>query len=679
MPRKGYDFCGRATAYGVRCTDGLTIAPGAFVDNDGEKVPLMWQHDHNNPGNVIGHAYLENYDDCVYVYGYLNNNRRAQEAREDLAHGDIDGLSIYANKLVKNRNGDVVVHGDIKEVSLVLSGANPGAYIESVIAHGDDEGEAVIIYNGENIDDVIVHDDMMDDDADDDEYVEDDGADDGEYVEDDADYENIPEEDEEMYEDDEVVDENVEDILDNMTDDELLDAARMGIAGEIYDDGDDYVDDYVDEDEEEVIYDDEPVDDEDYEEDEEMAHHAFDEDEEYGVNYLSHADMNDILAEAQNSTSLREVLQAHGIIQMDGGDSLMHADGDTPAGYGITDIDYLFPDARLENHNLNFIGRNKTWVTKFLGAAHHSPMSRIKSIYADITPDEARALGYVKGDQKIDEVISLMKRVTEPKTVYKRQRFDHDDLKDITDFAIIPEIKAEMRAMLNEEIARAGLVGDGRQPSSRYKIDPTKIRPVWTDEDFYAIKARITLPTGASEDVRAKAIIRAAIKARKDYRGSGSPKCFLTDDLLSDALLLTDLNGRDIYDDESKLAKKMRVSEMVTVPVMENLSHSVDGVTYNLGAIILNPQDYGYGADHGGNVDMFDDFDINFNQQIYLIETRCSGALRNPFSAIIIEYTYSSSVNEPQLVISTMANAITKFKALGKPATTGGTGTGSGD
>lgn len=664
MSRKMYDFCGRATAYGIRCTDGLTIAPGAFVDNDGEKVPLVWQHDHDNPGSVIGHAYLADQDDCVYVYGFLNNNPKAWDAREALEHGDIDGLSIYANKLVKNRTGDVVVHGDIKEVSLVLAGANPGAYIESVsLSHSDDDDDddgGIIIYNGSNIDDVIYHDDM-DEDEDDDNYEED-------YAE--------PEEDEEMYED-EVYDDGVEAVLGNMSDEDILDIAREGIANEIY--GGDP--EYYDEDEEEVVYDDEPEEDydDDYtEEDEEMAHHVFDEDDEYGVDYISHADMNDILEEAQNSTSLREVLQAHGIVQMDGDDSLMHADGDVP-GYGITDIEYLFPDARLENHNLNFIGRNKEWVAKFMGAAHHSPMSRIKSIYADITPDEARALGYIKGDQKIDEVITLMKRVTEPKTVYKRQRFDHDDLKDITDFSIIPEIKAEMRVQLNEEIARAGLVGDGRPSSSRYKIDPTKIRPVWTDEDFYAIKARLTLPTGCSADVKAKAIIRAAIKARKDYRGSGSPKCYITDDQLSDMLLLTDLNGRDMYDDENKLAKKMRVSEMVTVPVMENLSQEVDGVTYNLGAIILNPQDYGYGADHGGNVDLFDDFDINFNQQIYLIETRCSGALRNPFSAIVIEYAYSNSVNEPQLVISTMANAITKFKSLGKPVTTPAAGDDSGN
>jgi len=654
MFNRPYDFCGRATAYGVKCTDGLTIAPGAFVDNDGEKVPLMWQHDHNNPGNVIGHAYLEDHDDCVYVYGFLNNNRRAEEAREDLIHGDIDGLSIYANKLVKNHTGDVVVHGDIKEVSLVLAGANPGAYIESVLTHGDDDGEAAIIYNGENIDDVLFHDDLEDEPED--------------YGEIDEVYDEVPEEDDEMYED-EYVDENVEAVLDNMTDDEIIDAARDAIAGEIYDDGVDEVEYYDDGDDEEVVYDDDILDDEDYEEDEEMAHHAFDEDEEYGVDFLSHADMNDILAEAQNSTSLREVLQAHGITQLDEGDFLQHDDVAAPA-YGITDIDYLFPDARLENHNLNFIGRNKTWVAKFLGAAHHSSMSRIKSIYADITPDEARALGYIKGDQKIDEVISLMKRVTEPKTVYKRQRFDHDDLKDITDFKIIPEIKAEMRAMLNEEIARAGLVGDGRAASSRYKIDPTKIRPIWTDEDFYAIKVLITLPTGASDDVKAKSIIKAAIKARKDYRGSGSPKCYLTDDLLSDMLLLTDLNGRDLYDDDNKLAKKMRVSEMISVPVMENQSRVVDTVTHYLDAIIINPQDYGYGADHGGNVDLFDDFDINFNQQIYLIETRCSGAIRNPFSAIVIEHAYSGSVSEPQLTISTMGNAITKFKSLGKPAAT---------
>lgn len=664
MPRRMYDFCGRATAYGIRCTDGLTIAPGAFVDNDGEKVPLVWMHDHKNPGSVIGHAYLEDQDDCVYVYGYLNNNPRAWEARESLEHGDIDGLSIYANKLVKNRTGDIVVHGDIKEVSLVLAGANPGAYIESVLSHDEEDGECAWIYNGENIDDIIFHDDMEEGDDEDPEedYVEDD------YVE--------PEEDDEMYDDDEVYDEDVEGVLDNLSDEEILDIAREGIANEIYADDEP---EYYDEDAEEVVYDDEPEDD-DYEEDEEMAHHIFDEDDEYGVDYISHADMNDILEEAQNSTSLREVLQAHGVIQMDG-DSLMH-DDTTPAGYGITDIEYLFPDARLENHNLNFIGRNKEWVSKFMGAAHHSPMSRIKSIYADITPDEARALGYIKGDQKIDEVITLMKRVTEPKTIYKRQRFDHDDLKDITDFSIIPEIKAEMRVQLNEEIARAGLVGDGRPSSSRYKIDPTKIRPVWTDDDFYAIKARLTLPTGCSADVKAKAIIRAAIKARKDYRGSGSPRCYITDDQLSDMLLLTDLNGRDMYDDESKLAKKMRVSEMITVPVMENLSHEVDGVTWNLGAIIINPQDYGYGADHGGNVDLFDDFDINFNQQIYLIEARCSGAIRNPFSAIVIEYAYSNSVNEPQLTISTMANAITKFKALGHPVTTptqGNNDSGNGD
>ena len=592
---KNYDFEGWATKNNLRCSDGRVIMQDAFKECDGKKVPLMWMHQHTDPSYVIGNAYLENRPEGVYTYGSFNHSSMAQEAKEALMHGDVESLSIYANQLVQK--GAQVFHGAIREVSLVLAGANPGAFIENVIAHGDGfettvlEDEA-IIYTGEDI--TLAH-------ADDADLNETDGL--KSFTE----GESMEKETGALAHADEAADtksssednETVEDVVNSMS--EKQRNVMLYLIGQAIESDSDA--------------------DEDNSEDEggntEMKHNVFEADTaQTEENTLSHAEMGEIIGDAKRYGSMKDAFLAH----------------------GIDEIDYLFPDAKAITPTPEFIKRDTGWVAGFMNATHKTPFSRIKSVFADITEDEARARGYMKGKLKKEEVFGLLKRTTTPTTIYKKQKMDRDDVIDITDFDVIAWIKGEMRLMLDEEIARAALVGDGRPASSDDKINEQNIRPIWTDEELYTIQANFEVDTAtATEDDIARQFIRTAIKARKDYKGSGNPTLFTTEDMLTDMLLMEDKMGRVIYEDVNKLATRLRVSKIVTVEVMENLTREVSGKNRTLLGIIVNPTDYNFGADRGGSVNMFEDFDIDYNQQKYLIETRCSGALVKPFSAIAIE------------------------------------------
>ncbi len=590
------DFGGWATVYDVKCGDGRTLRKGAFKGCNGTRVPIVYNHDHKDLNSVLGHAYLEERDEGIYAYGYLNDSYEGQKAKECVKHGDIASLSIYANKL-KEKAGDVY-HGIIREVSLVLASANPKSYIDNVLVHSDDmdpdEFGAQMCFN-EPIDTefVLVHsDDYSEDEYDEDEYEED----------------EEPEEEENMaktYGDvyNEMTDEQKE-TVDAIVEDavsQALDAYDEEMSGD-YDDEEDYYDEG---------------------EEDDMRHNAFenDYDEFYGddIHVLSHSEIQDMFSDAKTLGSLRASVLAH------------------TDDYGIENIDFMFPDAKLNEGDPQFIKRPDDWVSKVINGTSHSAFSRIKSLFADITEDEARAKGYIKGNLKKEEVFTMLKRKTEPTTVYKKQKIDRDDVIDIKDFDVVALIKREMREMLDEEIARAILVGDGRPNSSDEKIKEANIRPIWKEEELFVVKKSVDVAANASADVRAKTFIRAAIKARKDYRGSGNPTLFTTEDLLTDMLLMEDNMGRVIYDTEEKLRTKLRVKEIVPVPVMENLSRDDGGKTKNLLGIIVNLNDYKVGTDKGGEINMFDDFDIDYNQQKYLIETRMSGALVKPYSAIILE------------------------------------------
>ena len=597
----GYDFCGWATRNDIRCTDGRTIKRDAFAHQDGVKVPIVWGHDHDDPEKVVGHGFLENRNEGVYIYGYLNNGRLGRAAKEDIEHGDITNLSIWANNLTQ-KGGDVV-HGSIKEVSLVLSGANIGATIEyPIVAHGDDYSEdysEAFIYLGDEY--VIKHSDE------DDESLEDKNSSEEVIVhEDEKGEENMPN-----------TEKTIKEIFDEMTEEQkqvvyyLVGAAKEGLDEE------------------------EEIEHSDNEGENTMNFNAFDMQgtKTAPAGYISHDDMNQILKDAKTCGSLKEAVENH----MDHG-VLAHTDDDPPARYGVEPVDYLFPEARNLNTPPEFIQRDMGWVSQVMSGVHKTPFSRIKSMFANITEDEARALGYIKGHYKKEEVFTLLKRTTSPQTIYKKQKFDRDDLVDITDFDMIAWIKREMRMMLDEELARSFLIGDGRLNSSDDKISESHIRPIMTDDDLFSIKVKVT--PGANDNATAKAIVRAIIKARKDYKGSGNPTLFTTEDVLTDLLLLEDTTGRVIYDSMAKLTSALRVANIVTVPVMEGVTGPQGGP---LVGIIVNLKDYNVGADRGGEVNMFDDFDIDYNRQKYLIETRCSGALIKPFSAIVIEKTGAGS------------------------------------
>ena len=569
-----FDFSGWATRNNLKCSDGRTIRKDAFKDNNGQKVPLVWNHQHNEPFNVLGHALLENREEGVYAYCAFNDTEAGQNAKRLVEHGDVSALSIYANQL-KQHGGDVI-HGSIREVSLVLAGANPGAFIDSIICHGEESDEEAIIYTGEDIS--LSH-------ADNEEIKEEKPMEDTKKVENKTD------------------NKTVKDVFDTLTEEQktvvyALIGQALESAGKVDDN-----------------------DENDYEEDNDMKHNVFDQDEMMQGNVLSHSDMEEIFSDAKRTGSLKESFLAHAV-----------------GTYGIDAIDTLFPEPKSMNTPPEFIKRDMDWVAGVINGVHHTPFSRIKSMFANITEDEARAKGYIKGNLKKEEVFTLLKRTTTPTTIYKKQKLDRDDIIDITDFDVVAWIKSEMRMMLDEEIARAILVGDGRLTSDDDHINEANIRPIWKDDDLYTIKTKITVAAAATDDDKAKAVIKAAVKSRKNYKGSGNPVLYTTEDFLTNCLLLEDTQGYRLYKSEQDVATAMRVSRIVTVPVMENLTRTdSESKERTLVGIIVNLNDYNVGADKGGAVNMFDDFDIDYNQQKYLMETRCSGALIKPYSAIALE------------------------------------------
>lgn len=575
-----FDFSGWATKNDLQCSDGRVIRRDAFKHCDGKTVPLVWNHDHTDPYRVIGHALLENRDEGVYAYCSLNDTDLGKTARVYVEHGDITQMSIWANQL--KQQGANVLHGAIREVSLVLSGANPGAYIESVMAHGEESDEEAYIYTGEDF--FLSHADDKKEEKGDNEVSDTTKKESGEKT--------------------------IKEIFDTLNEEQKNAVyAMVGYA----------------------IEDDENDDEESEGGDKEMKHNVFEGNNEQ-ENVLSHADMEMIFSDARRYGSLKDAVLAHST------DIEYATDPTGTQNYGIITPDFLFPEARNLNNPPEFIKREMGWVQRVMSGVHHSPFSRIKSMFADITEDEARAKGYIKGKLKKEEVFSLLKRTTTPTTIYKKQKMDRDDVIDITDFDVVAWLKAEMRMMLDEEIARAILVGDGRLNSSDDKINEQNIRPVWKDEDLFTVKALVQPKADATDSDKAKEFIRTIIKARKHYKGSGEPTLYTTEDVVTDCLLIEDTNGRMIYDSVSKLASVLRVKDIVTVPVMEGLSRQDgDGNTLNLMGLIVNLKDYNVGADKGGAVNMFDDFDIDYNQQKYLIETRCSGALIKPYSAIAVE------------------------------------------
>ena len=572
-----YDFSGWATKNNIKCSDGRTILRDAFKHNDGQTVPLVWNHQHNESANVLGHAVLENREEGVYAYCTFNDTEAGKNAKLLVEHGDVTALSIYANQL--KQNGSNVMHGTIREVSLVLAGANPGAFIDSIIRHGEFCEDEAVIYTGENLS--LEHADQKPSDKEDKAGEDDKG---------DGKVEGNKQK-------------TIKDVVDSMSEEqknvlyalvgqalEGKEMAQSAIENNNIEDGGE----------------------------QEMKHNVFEGKETDNKDVLSHDAMETIFKDAKRYGSLKESFLAHA------------------ENYGIKDIEWLFPDAKNVNVPPDFIKRDDSYVQKVMRGVHHVPFSRIKSMHADITADQARAKGYIKGKLKKEEVFTLLKRTTSPTTIYKKQKLDRDDVVDITDFDVVAWLKMEMRMMLDEEIARAILVGDGRLSSDDDKINEMCIRPIATDADLYCVKAPVTVASAATEEEIAKAFIRTVIKSRKEYKGSGSPTLFTTEDVLTNCLLLEDKNGRIIYDTVEKLATALRVKEIVTVEVMEGAKTKVESQEKPLMALMVNLVDYYVGADKGGAVNMFDDFDIDYNQQKYLMETRCSGALVKPYSAIAV-------------------------------------------
>ena len=598
--KEGYDFGGWATKANLLCSDGRVIMPDAFAHNDGQRVPLVWNHQHSDPDHILGYADLENRPEGVYAHCKFNETDTGNVAKQLVQHGDIVSLSIYANGLTEKKSH--VTHGNIREVSLVLAGANPGAGIDSVtLSHGEDSDDEGIVYADTDLD--LATEVSHSDDTNSELSHSDDNSD-------------------KKPEDDKNGEETVMDVFNTLN--EKQKNAVYAMIGAAYEATP-------------------PAKDEentDEEGDTDMKHNVFDTDVQKENQVLSHSDITAIISDAKRTGSLRDAAIAHNAGE------ITHAatdDDGKSVTYGIANVDYLFPDARNITREPLFIKRDTGWVTVVMGAIKHSPFSRIKSIFADITADDARAKGYLKGNKKVEEVFTLLKRSTTPTTIYKKQKMDRDDVADITDFDVVSWIKSEMRIMLDEEIARAILVGDGRSPASDDKINESNIRPIWKDDSLYTIKATVQLGASETETTKGKKFIKAVLKARKNYKGSGNPILLTTEDVLTDLLLIEDANGRNIYESVDKLATALRVSKIVTSPVLENQTregvNAVDGdtKTRTLMGIIVNLADYTVGADKGGAVNLFEDFDIDFNQQKYLIETRCSGALTKPYSAIAIE------------------------------------------
>ena len=633
-----YDFSGWATRNDLLCGDGRTIRKDAFKNQDGVEVPLIWNHKHDDPDAVLGHAILENRDEGVYAYCRFNESDSGKQAKELVKHGDVRSLSIWANHL--KQVGNDVIHGVIRELSLVLAGANPGAYIDFVMAHSEDgsdelyanwdEGTLILYHSDEEKNEKKGETEMAEQNKDAKEIKETKASEEtkesgktvkevfetftdeqkevvyaliGQAVEE---AKKESKDDEVKHSDTEGSDEKtVQDVIDSMSEEQK--AVMYALVGQALE-SEDIADDDDDDENEEVKHSEGG---EDF-----MKTNVFDQ-EMKNENVISHSEMQEILADAKRGGSLKEAVLSH----------------------GIEEIGLLYEDFHNLNNTPDFKKRDTTWVGDVMNAVHRTPFSRIKSVFADITGADARARGYFKkGTLKEEEVFTLLKRETTPTTVYKKQKLDRDDVVDITSFDVIGWLKMEMRMMLDEEIARAILVGDGRTPSSNDKINEQNIRPIWTDEDGYTIKASVNVTAETTDDEKAKAFIRATIKSRKDYKGSGNPVMFITEDMLTNCLLLEDNNGRVIYDSMEKLATALRVKKIVAVPVMENCTRTVGGNTHELAGIYVNLQDYNVGADKGGAVNLFDDFDIDYNQQKYLIETRISGALTKLFAAVAIEF-----------------------------------------
>ena len=571
---KDYDFSGWATKNNLLCSDGRTILKDAFKNDDGVTVPLVWNHQHNDPSNILGHALLENRDEGVYAYCKFNDSEPGKNAKLLVEHGDVSALSIYANQL--KQQGGNVLHGAIREVSLVLAGANPGAFIDSVISHSEDVDDEAIIYTGENI--CLAHAEKQMEET-----------------------TKVMEEKKEMAPETKTEEpkkeKTVQDVFNTLNEEQKK--VVYALIGQV-----------IEEAENKSSKENETKDIEGGKK--EMKHNVFENDKENQENVLQHSDIEAIFADAKRYGSLKDSVLQH----------------------GITNIDYLFPEAKDVNAAPEFIKRDMGWVEKVMRSVHHTPFSRIRSTFANITEEDARAKGYIKGKLKKDEVFSLLKRSTTPTTVYKKQKLDRDDVVDITDFDVVAWLKSEMRMMLDEELARAFLIGDGRISSSDDKINEQNIRPIYNDDDLYTVKAVIEVSQTATAEEKTKAFIKSVIKNRKEYKGTGSPTLYTTEDVVSDCLLLEDANGRFIYDNIDKLKNVLRVADIVTVPVMEGAKGKNQG---DLLAILVNLADYNVGADKGGAVNMFDDFDIDYNAQKYLIETRCSGALVKPYSAIAFE------------------------------------------
>ena len=612
MAVKTYDFSGWATKNDLKCSDGRTIRKNAFKDDNGKVVPLVWNHDHSGPDNILGHAVLENREDGVYAYCSFNETEKAQTAKELLRHHDIGSLSIHANQLKQTKNKDVL-HGVIREVSLVLAGANPGARIDfPILQHSDgsydmvedeayiypfieelslEHGEVPSFYSEEESAEETV------------EETEEETAEETEEIE------HAEEESEKSKEDEKVAEENKEktigDVVNTMNEEQK--SALYAIVGQALEDAKK----------------------ENNEEDEDVKHNVFESEEnERDDEYLSHAEIEELFAGAKREkvTSLKDYMLEHSIDTT----GMEVATGEQE--YGFNDASMLFPEAKSLNNPPEWIKRDTGWVGVVMNGVHKTPFSRIKSVYADITADEARAKGYMKGNEKKEQVFTTLKRSTSPCTIYKKQKLDRDDIIDITDFDVVRWIRSEMDFMLDEEIARAILIGDGRASDSDEKIKEECIRPIAKDVPLFNVKVNVNVPNGATGQEKADAIIDTVLKARKEYKGSGNPTLFTTEDWLTEMLLLKDGIGHRLYKTEAELATALRVSKIVTVEVMEG--QNIDNKP--LVGIVVNLSDYNVGADKGGEKNLFDDFDIDYNQYKYLIETRRSGALVKPKSAMTI-------------------------------------------
>lgn len=573
-----YDFSGYATKANTKCYDGLTIAPNAFADDNGRKVPVVWNHNHSGPEYVLGHALLQNRRDGVYAYVKMNDTPSGQTALEAVRSGDIDAMSIFANGLKKA--GQTVMHGVIRELSLVLVGCNPGALIDEIVAHGadsDGEGGEAFIYTDGGLS--LKH-----------------GLD--------PDDNPLNEEDDEMAKEG---GKTLEEVVDTMNDEqkEAL-YALVGMAKNDLDEDDDPEEDDYDEEDDEDDYD-------DYDEEDDMKHNVFDNDPKQGVLRHSMDEINAAIADGKSFGSMKDAFIAH----------------------GIEDVEWLFPEDHLLDTPPRIIDNDQSWVSKVMSGVHHIPFSRVKSMAADLTEEDARAKGYIKGNFKKEQVFSLLKRSTTPTTVYKKQKMDRDDVADITGFDVIAWLKQEMRVKLNEELARAYLIGDGRLSSSDDKINEGNIRPIYNDDDLFTIKVQVETAAGDDTATKLDKMMTAVLKARKNYKGAGNPTFYTTEDILTDLRLMKDKIGHRLYKNDAEVAEALRVKEIVTVPQMENMK-GVNGGEFV--GLIVNLADYTVGADKGGAVNMFDDFDIDYNQQKYLIETRCSGAMTTPFGAMAIEY-----------------------------------------